>query len=467
MSSAEAMMTSWTAAVHASFLQQIHDGQATRSATTPSLVGCIAGMVPASASFTSQAVGNPEPGRPIDIGFTAAFPLEAAELFKRFADSDTVKRQWPALTNYIDCQLRVASAANGTADLLPSFYVWGDWSTSVESRSASKAGAGARIAAANWLLALEAMASLARDPMSLDADAERYTQLLEAARRLYDARFWNATLGTWAARQTEVQTMTALSLAVGVGSAERRATATAALLRDIASRGDHMAVGYQGARWLLPSLSAAGQHDVALRLALQTSYPSFGHWLANGATSCWENWSGFADSAHPPHPSHNHIFLCGGVGVWLYESLGGIRPAAPGYARVAIAPQISRTLGPSAVNMTLQTLHGVVRSAWRRTSSVDDRASSAELLRLDVEIPIGVRARITVPLLRPAAGATRRVYLRERDLMRELWRSGSSADTSLPSATSDAVGSGSVRVVDGGLEVAVRGGGSYAFAVTT
>ena len=174
-----------------------------------------------------------------------------------------------------------------------------------------------------------------------------------------------------------------------------------------------------------------------------------------------------ADGSHPPHPTHNHIFLCGGVGVWLYESLGGIRPAAPGYARVAIAPQISRTLGPSAVNMTLQTLHGVVRSAWRRTSSVDDRASSAELLRLEVEIPIGVRARITLPLLRPAAGATRRVYLRERDLMRELWRSGSTADASLPSAVSDAVGSGSVRVVDGGLEVAVRGGGSYAFAVTT
>ena len=75
--------------------------------------------------------------------------------------------------------------------------------------------------------------------------------------------------------------------------------------------------------------------------------------------------------------------------------------------------------------------------------------------------------KMTRHLLRPATGATRRVYLRERDLMRELWRSGSSADTSLPSAVSDAVGSGSVRVVDGGLEVAVRGGGSYAFAVTT
>ena len=123
--------------------------------------------------------------------------------------------------------------------------------------------------------------------MKLEAEYYRYTQLLSTARQLYDARFWNASLGTWAEKQTEVQTMTALALAVGVGSVQRRATATAAMLRDIQSRGDHMAVGYQGARWLLPMLSASGNHEVALRLALQTSYPSFNSWLSKGATTCW------------------------------------------------------------------------------------------------------------------------------------------------------------------------------------
>ena len=290
VSAVEAMLNSWTAGVHSRYLQQIRDGQV----KTGEKEGCIAGMVPAAAAFNSQNEHDPDPGMPIDIGFTAAFPMEAAELYRRFADKDSVERQWLGLTDYIGCQLRFADA-NGTADL-PQFYNYGDWATSVESRSASKAGAGASLSAVNWLLAVDAMATLANDAMGKDAESEHYKQLLGTARRLYDQEFWNETLGTWATQQTEVQTMTAVSLAAGVGSSERRATALASLLKDIEAREDHMAVGYQGARWLLPTLSASGEHDTALRLALQTSEPSFGDWIAKGATTCWENWSGIGDA---------------------------------------------------------------------------------------------------------------------------------------------------------------------------
>lgn len=34
---------------------------------------------------------------PIDLGFTAAFPMETAELYRHFADRDTVERQWLVL----------------------------------------------------------------------------------------------------------------------------------------------------------------------------------------------------------------------------------------------------------------------------------------------------------------------------------------------------------------------------------
>merc|ERR1712054_716774 len=106
-------------------------------------------------------------------------------------------------------------------------------------------------------------------------------------------------------------------------------------------------VGSIGQKWIFRELTAIGKHDTALALAMQTTYPSFGYWIANGATTCWENWSGISDQSHPGQPNapnpptHNHIFLCGGVGEWIYRSLGGIAPATPGYATVAIAPQIS------------------------------------------------------------------------------------------------------------------------------
>lgn len=61
-------------------------------------------------------------------------------------------------------------------------------------------------------------------------------------------------------------------------------------------------------------------------MATKTEYPSFGYWLENGATTCWEGWSGVHDRTIPEGPTHNHIFLCGGIGDWLYSYVAGISP---------------------------------------------------------------------------------------------------------------------------------------------
>ena len=59
-----------------------------------------------------------------------------------------------------------------------------------------------------------------------------------------------------------------------------------------------------------------------------------------GATSCWENWSGESDATHPPQPTHNHIFLCGGVGEWMYTHVAGISlPASPGFSQILLSPK--------------------------------------------------------------------------------------------------------------------------------
>lgn len=152
-----------------------------------------------------------------------------------------------------------------------------------------------------------------------------------------------------------------------------------------------------GQKWLLRTLSEHGEHETALALALQTTFPSWGHWIAQGATTCWENWSGKSDATHPPAaggnpPTHNHIFLCGGVGEWLYEHLAGVTPAAPGWARVSVAPKVAHDAGPSAVNATVRTTSGTVRVAWSRGATGD-----AHLLTLRVRVPVGAAASVTMP----------------------------------------------------------------------
>jgi len=145
-------------------------------------------------------------------------------------------------------------------------------------------------------------------------------------KEVFNSKFWNETLRSWGKDPLELQTLNSLSLGAGLGSPEERKAAVSALVEDVTSRQDHLTVGSAGQKWLLRSLSQEGEHDTALKLALQTTEPSWGYWIENGATTCWENWSGVADPSHPPTPTHNHIFLCGGIGEWMYEYLGGIRP---------------------------------------------------------------------------------------------------------------------------------------------
>jgi hypothetical protein len=127
-------------------------------------------------------------------------------------------------------------------------------------------------------------------------------------------------------------------------------------------------------------LTEHGDVDLAYAVATQTTYPSWGYWLTQGATSSWETWShkGFLQS-------QNHAFL-GTFDDWLYHYLAGIRATAPGYATVQIKPAVPAGLADASASIS--TPRGEVKSAWRHTE---------QGLKLAVAIPGNTSAEIHVP----------------------------------------------------------------------
>ena len=98
--------------------------------------------------------------------------------------------------------------------------------------------------------------------------------------------------------------------------AAKVATVRKALVADIKARDTHLTVGATGQKWLLRTLTDGGaeEHDVALALAAQETFPGWGYWVSQGATTCWESWPGLGGPAHPGvrgrpinPPTHNHI----------------------------------------------------------------------------------------------------------------------------------------------------------------
>ena len=80
-------------------------------------------------------------------------------------------------------------------------------------------------------------------------------------------------------------------------------------------------MGVLGAKAILNALSENGYAETAYKVAVQDTYPSWGWWVVNGATTLLENW----DLQATRDISDNHMMF-GEIGAWFYKGLGGIFP---------------------------------------------------------------------------------------------------------------------------------------------
>src|SRR5262249_53888678 len=128
-------------------------------------------------------------------------------------------------------------------------------------------------------------------------------------------------------------------------------------------------VGFMGVANLLPVLAEYGHLDTAYQVLLQRDHPGWGYMNSRGATTVWERWDGIRTDGTLQDPgmnSFNHYGL-GSVGDWLYRTVGGLGPAAPGYRQVLIAPRPGGTL--TAATTSLQTGYGLTSAQWSRSGT--------------------------------------------------------------------------------------------------
>jgi alpha-L-rhamnosidase len=226
------------------------------------------------------------------------------------------------------------------------------------------------------------MAEMAR-MLGRDDRAAHYERLREGV----VAAWQRAYLGEDAYIEGDTQTVYLLALHMDLLPEELRARAAERLVENIERHDGHLTTGFVGVGLLCPVLSETGHSDVAHRLLLNESFPSWGYSIRHGATTIWERWDGWTEDAGfqtPMMNSFNHYSL-GSVGQWLYEYVAGIRAGAPGYSHVVIAPEPGELEWARAV---YRSVRGPIASAWRR---------SGETVELDVSIPAGVTATVHVP----------------------------------------------------------------------
>lgn len=148
--------------------------------------------------------------------------------------------------------------------------------------------------------------------------------------------------------------------------------------------GGHVSTGVVGIQHLMRTLTWFGRGDMALKMATDDTYPSWGYMVRNGATTIWELWNG--NTADPSMNSGNHVMLLGDLIIWYYEYLGGIHALAPGYSVIELMPYPIE--GLDHVNCSYNSVSGRIESNWRR---------KGDLFEWDILIPANTTAEVYLP----------------------------------------------------------------------
>ncbi len=224
----------------------------------------------------------------------------------------------------------------------------------------------------------------AAETLGMKDKAAEYRRLYEQIRQA----FQKAYVSEDGRVQGNTQTCYVLALRFGLLPESLRENAVRHLVDDIAQRDHHLSTGFVGTAYLMPTLSDFGRTDVAYRLLLNDTFPSWGFSIKHGATSIWERWDGWTPEKGFQDPGMNSFahYAFGAVGQWLFQYVGGIDTDGPGFRKIVLRPHLGQ--GLDFVNARYRSICGEIVSEWRQE---DDG------LRWHVVVPANVSATVYVP----------------------------------------------------------------------
>ncbi|MBK6885244.1 MAG: family 78 glycoside hydrolase catalytic domain [Tetrasphaera sp.] len=301
-------------------------------------------------------------------------------LWWAYADPSRLAAHYPAMRDHLT-GVEASLSENGLWDKGFQFGDWLDPDAAPHEPWNAKADKG--VVATACLYRSATFAAEAARQLGLDEEM-RWVALAERTR----AAFTEHYVGDDGRIHSDCATVYALAIHFALVTGDRRDQAAARLAELVRARGFRVSTGFAGTPFVTWALSETGYVEEAYRLLLERECPSWLYPVTMGATTIWERWdSMLTDGSINPGDmtSFNHYAL-GAVADWLYQVVGGIRPAAPGYARLLIQP----TPGPGLdwARAVLDTRQGRVECGWRR---------EGEQIRVEVSVPDGIPAQVVLP----------------------------------------------------------------------
>jgi alpha-L-rhamnosidase len=234
------------------------------------------------------------------------------------------------------------------------------------------------IATAYWALVAREMIEMAT-ALHRTADVEKYQQQYDRIAAAYRTAFVMDD-GSVAGN---TQTSYLATIFTGIGPSSLQANMVDRLVKDIHLHSDHLTTGFLGTPFLMFVLDENQHSDLAFKLLLSDTYPSWGYMVKKGATTWWERWNG--DTGDPSMNSYNH-YAFGSVMAWVYRRAAGIDTDAtgPGFHHLTIHPHFDPAL--PQLHVEYDSAYGTIVSDWQQGTH-----------RYTITIPANTTATVTLP----------------------------------------------------------------------
>lgn len=304
-------------------------------------------------------------------------------MYVAYGDKEILATQYPSMKGWVDFM-----TSKSKDDLWNTGFHFGDWlfyrpNDDNDGRSAITDKY--LIAQAFYAHSTQLLVNTAK-VLGNKSDEEKYSELLDRIKKAFLKEYITPNGRLVSGSQTAY----VLALNFDMLPENLRPQAVDFLVRNIESYGNHLTTGFLGTPYLCHVLSRFGRTDVAYRLLLQETYPSWLYPVKMGATTIWERWDGIKQDGSfqtTDMNSFNH-YAYGAIGDWMYRVMAGLDTdeSAPGYKKVIISPKPGGNISHAAAE--LETLYGLAVSDWKIENGV---------FKLKVVIPANASGQIRLP----------------------------------------------------------------------
>ncbi|WP_350001148.1 family 78 glycoside hydrolase catalytic domain [Pseudarthrobacter sp. WHRI 8279] len=303
-------------------------------------------------------------------------------LWEAYGDRTVLENQYESMASHTR---RVEGLLSDTG-LWDTGFQFGDWlDPDAEPDKPWDAKADTGVVATTCMFRTASITARTARLLGRQSDAEYFEQL--SAR--VQASFLEHYVSGDGTIHSDCTTVYALAIAFGILPSREHVDFAGERLAELVRKNDYrVSTGFAGTPFITHALTDTGHADEAYRLLLEEGCPSWLYPVTMGATTVWERWdSMLPDGTINPGEmtSFNHYAL-GAVADWMHKTVGGIKPLAPGYGKVLIAPVPGQ--GIDWAKTSLKTPYGTIRVEWR----LDDGA-----FHLEATVPQGVEADVVLP----------------------------------------------------------------------